>query len=459
MAKRPPNRTPQDRSGKLRRAAVRRRDAIPVGDGAPGYTTEELRGRSFFEKLRMWQIFHRDGGQTVFTKASLAEAFFADELAEALDAAVDGPAAPGDGRDTRGRVLERYRKSVQRTVEALQKMDVPILDVDREGRPVDEAEETRTGGPRRAREKRWKYDATSHRAEAFARFDQPTGLPAWEIVGMLACEELIRDLGPAKAVEGVKSVTARIRRKVPRHLYDEAREQARAWRYGLGDPARYGAKREMLADWNRATLERHQVRIEYETPGKQPASRTLAALGTRFDREEDAVYLIGAEPAADGTWRRPVPWKLDRVHRLAPLPAHPNPAPSAYPGHRLLGQVTAEGAAVSRLDVERLFADSVGGFYSYDATPVRLELLVHDVRWIAWCREKPFHPKQLTWHETGDDGSPRLRLVVERCYEEEMVNRLLRLGDAFTVVAPESLVTRLLEKIRGIERRHDGRRG
>jgi hypothetical protein len=38
-----------------------------------------------------------------------------------------------------------------------------------------------------------------------------------------------------------------------------------------------------------------------------------------------------------------------------------------------------------------------------------------------------------------------------------MVNRLLRLGDAFTVVEPERLVTRLLEKVRGIERRHTGR--
>ena len=161
------------------------------------------------------------------------------------------------------------------------------------------------------------------------------------------------------------------------------------------------------------------MRIEYETPGKKPAARTLAALGTRFDREEDAVYLIGAEPAPDGTWRRPVPWKLDRVRRLLPLPSERNPDPSAYPSHRLLGETPGEAAAVSRLDVERLFADSVGGFYETDA-----------------------------------DGGPRLRLVVDRCYEEEMVNRLLRLGDAFTVVAPPSLVTRLLEKIRGIERRH-----
>ena len=459
MAKRQANSTGRDHPSAPRRTRVRRRDARPVGDGAPGYATEEVRGRSFFEKLRMWQLFHRDGGRTVFTKATLAGAFFIDELPDALAEAADGLAVQDDGRDTRARVLERYRKSVQRTVEALQSMDVPIIDVDKEGRPIDDAEEERTGTPRRAREKRWKYDATRHRAREFARFDQPTGLPAWEIVGMLACEELIRDLGPAKAVEGVKSVTARIRAKVPKELYDEAREQARIWRYGLGDPARYGEKREMLADWNRATLGRHQVRIEYETPGKKPAARTLAALGTRFDREEDAVYLIGAEPAPDGTWRRPVPWKLDRVRHLQPLASHRNPDPSAYPGHRLLGQVAGEGASVSRLDVERLFADSVGGFYSYDATPVRLELLVHDVRWIAWCLEKPFHPKQLTRHETDADGSPRLRVVVDRCYEEEMVNRLLRLGDAFTVVSPRSLVTRLLEKIRGIEKRHANANG
>ena len=219
MARRRASTTGRDRSATPRRAAVRRRDALPVG--APGYTTEELRGRSFFEKLRLWLTFHRDGGRTVFTKASLATIFFGDELEEALRRAVDGHVAGGGDRDTRQRVLDRYRKSVQRTVEALQKMDVPIIDVDKEGRPIDEVDDDRADATRRTREKRWKYDASSHRAEVLARLDQPTGLPSWEIVGMLACEELIRDLGPTKAVEGVKSVAARIRAKVPKELYDE----------------------------------------------------------------------------------------------------------------------------------------------------------------------------------------------------------------------------------------------
>jgi hypothetical protein len=458
MAKRPQDRPGQDGSGKPRRTAVRRRDAAPDFDGAPGYTTEEQRGRSFFEKLRMWQTFHRDGGRTIFTKTTLARAFFGEELDDALRVADDGPSSAHRGGDTRTKVLDRYRKSVQRTVEALQKMGVPILDVDKNGLPIEDTEELGAGASGRS-ERRWKYDATSHRAEELARLDRPTGLPAYEIVGMLACEELIRDLGHTQAAKGVMNIAARIRKQVPRDLYEQAREQARTWRYGLGDPGRYQGKGALLADWNRATLERHQVRILYETPGKPPSPRTLAALGTRFDREEDAVYLIGAEPDRDEPtdWRRPVPWKLDRIHRLEPLPLRPNPEPSAYPGHRLLGHTQATGTAMSRLDVERLFADSVGGFYSYDAEPIRLELLVHDVRWIAWCREKPFHPKQKVLNEIEADGSPRLRLIVERCYEDEMVNRLLRLGDAFTVVEPARLVTRLLEKVRGIERRHTSR--
>jgi len=447
MAKRPTRHKRATR--KATRPRATRRDALPRGDGAPGYTTAEVRGRQFFDKLRMWQTFHNDGGRTIFTKTTLAHAYFGDELAGALRRAEHG-----EGDDTRERVLERYRKSVQRTVVALQNMDVPILDVNRDGTPIDLDEVRPAGG--RDRERRWKYDATCHRAEALARLARPTGLPAWEIVGMLACEELIRDLSPSRATAGVRSVTARIRREVPPEFYEEASRQARAWRHGLGDPVRYAAKRGWLAAWNRATLDRHQVRILYATPGKPPKERTLAAFGTRFAREEDAVYLIGAEADGDtrGAWRRPVPWKLDRVQRLEPLRDRPNPDSSALPSHELLNHAASATGTVSGVDVERLYADSVGGFYSYDIPPIRLEMVVHDPSWIAWCLEKPFHPNQQVRHESLPGGGAHLRIVVDRCHEAEMVYRLLRLGDSFTVESPPSLVAALLDRVRGIQSRH-----
>ena len=60
----------------------------------------DVRGRSFFEKLRLWLTFHRDGGRTVFTKASLATdswlsaASFQETTRVLTEAAIDGK---GDG--------------------------------------------------------------------------------------------------------------------------------------------------------------------------------------------------------------------------------------------------------------------------------------------------------------------------------------------------------------------------
>jgi hypothetical protein len=78
---------------------------------------------------------------------------------------------------------------------------------------------------------------------------------------------------------------------------------------------------------------------------------------------------------------------------------------------------------------------------------------------MAWCREKPFHPRQRTVRENGADGRPCLRLVVERCYEEEVLLRLMRLGDAFTVVHPATLVERLVITANTIASRHAAGRG
>ena len=73
---------------------------------------------------------------------------------------------------------------------------------------------------------------------------------------------------------------------------------------------------------------------------------------------------------------------------------------------------------------------------------------------MAWCKEKPFHPKQVAIDESGEDGQPQLRLVIERCHEREMASRLLRLGRYFTVVSPQSLIERVRADAEAIAQRH-----
>jgi predicted DNA-binding transcriptional regulator YafY len=74
---------------------------------------------------------------------------------------------------------------------------------------------------------------------------------------------------------------------------------------------------------------------------------------------------------------------------------------------------------------------------------------------MAWCVERPFHPKQRVSRETDAAGRPQLRLVVDRCDEEEIASRLLRLGGAFTVVSPPSLVDKIKAAARRVVERHE----
>jgi predicted DNA-binding transcriptional regulator YafY len=242
---------------------------------------------------------------------------------------------------------------------------------------------------------------------------------------------------------------------LPPEILEDAIEQSRAWRYSLGSTTKYASpeKKQSLGQWHDATVCRYQVEIDHQTPGKPVRTRRLAALGTTFDREENAIYLLGCEEDRDnpGTWTWPLQWKLDRVHAVRPV-GLPNPPLSAIWHHHRVRR--AAGPGPERLDIAHLFSDSVGSFFRYGQPTIRLEVLVHSPGWMAWCTERPFHPKQRVTRETDAGGNPVLRLVVDRCDEEEIASRLLRLGGEFTVVSPPSLVEQLRATAAAIVRRH-----
>ena len=444
------------------------RQSLAEGDAeAVFHTSEENRGGPFVAKMRMWRMLHEDGGRTIFNKTLLAERFFGDDLTAALASATDDPDPSetdlSDGAPaTNGqqRVLERFRKSAQRIIDALQKMGLPIEHIDPDGKSIDDAQLRKLLSKHPFAERRWRYDPSGEWAGELDTLLDKHGVEGFELVGMLACEELVKGLRGTPIQEGVQKLVDRIRRCVPKKLYDDAREQSRVWRYGLSNPAKYIAKKDLLSRWYQATVQRRQVVVTHETPGKPATDRRLAALGTKFDREEDSVYLLGSEPdeSRPGLWKRPVQWKLDRIHDVRVL-TEKNPTLAAIEAHPLIAAEAGTFGAHARLDIERLYCDSVGAYFSYDKPLIRLEVLIHEPRWMAWCREKPFHPRQRTVRENGADGRPCLRLVVERCYEEEVLLRLMRLGDAFTVVHPTTLVERLVTTANTIASRHAAGRG
>jgi predicted DNA-binding transcriptional regulator YafY len=423
-------------------------------------TTEDDRGGRFFEKHRMWRIFHDDRGRTTFTKSMLEEIFYEDHADRQVKfdrelAAAATPAEQQKVRKERKKERESRRRHMERLVQILQKIDVPIHDVDSRDRPINEEELAEIQSETPSAERLWRYNPDGDWARNLDELLDTYGIHGYELVGIMACRSLLQDLEGLPQLEAVRGLVDKMTGLLPPGIREDAIEQSRAWRYALGDVRKYATrdKKEALARWYEATILRRQVEIEHRSPGKPARVRRIAALGTTFDREENAVYLLGCEedPDEPGAWKWPVQWKFDRVFDVRPIGLKNPPLSAIRPHERVR---PAAGPGPERLDIAHLFSDSAGSFFRYGAPTIRLEVLVHAPNWIAWCVERPFHPKQRVFDETDDRGRPRLRLVVDRCDEEEISSRLLRLGGNFTVVSPSSLISKLRDTAAAIVNRH-----
>lgn len=421
---------------------------------------EDERGLRFFEKLRLWQFFHDDRGQTIFTKAKLEKLVHDDHkereewFKRQLEAAIS-PAAKKEVRKQQAREKEARRRDIERGVVALQEMQVPIHDVDARGRVVNRDSRPQKDKNKQFTERAWRYDPNGVWSRRIDELFDTYGIQVYDLVGIMACRTLLTDLQGLPQLEGARGLVDKMTALLSKEIREEAIELSRAWRYSLGDTSKYAspAKKQALGRWYNATILRQQVEIEHTSPGKPSRVRRLAALGTTFDREENAVYLLGSEEDSEnpGNWKWPVQWKFDRVSSVTPVGLK-NPPLSAIWNHPRVR--AARGPGPERLDISHLYSDSVGAFFRYGQPTIRLELLVHAPHWIAWCLEKPFHPNQRPSHETNADGKPQLRLVVDRCDEAEIASRLLRLGGNFTVVSPPSLIEKLKATATAIAERH-----
>jgi predicted DNA-binding transcriptional regulator YafY len=430
--------------------------ALSLGKSLP----EDERGVRFFDNYRIWRIFHDDGGKTVFTKDKLVELFYEDakerkQYFVTEIAAASTPQEKAELRQKRKKEKFARQQHVTRAVNALQQVEVPIYDLDHRGRLISWENRPQKQEDTQFTEREWRYNPNQPWALKLHKLLDTYGIQGYELVGIMACRSLLTDLNGLPQLEGARTLVDTMMGLLPPEIRDEAIDLARSWRYSLSDTSKYAtpAKKDALRRWYDATIQRQQVEIVHQSPGKEPRVRRLAALGTTFDREENAVYLLGSEEDADnpGKWKWPVQWKFDRVSDVKVL-SFRNPPLAAIWNHPRVRR--AAGPGPERLDVSSLYSDSVGSFFRYGQPTIRLELLVHAPHWIAWCIEKPFHPKQRITHETDDAGRPQLRIVVDRCDEEEILSRVLRLRDDFTVVSPPSLIKKLKATAASIAGRH-----
>ncbi len=265
------------------------------GRTVPPGTSEDDRGGQFFEKIRMWRILHEDRGQSRFTKSKLVERFYEDhaEQKEMFERRLS-VASPDEARRLRRdatRERESRKRHVERLIEALKKVGVPIEDVDDRDRPVDEDELEEIQQANRFAERVWKYNPEGEWARNFHDLLDTYGIHGYELLGMTACRTLLQDFAGLPQLNAVRSLMDRMTGLVPTKLREQMLDEARAWRYSLGDTKKYSshAMKEGLLQWYEATIRRRQVEIEHQTPGKPVRIRRLAALGTMFDREENSI--------------------------------------------------------------------------------------------------------------------------------------------------------------------------
>jgi hypothetical protein len=465
--------------------------------------------------MRMWRLLHEDRGLTLFNKQLLAERYFAEiERDEEPDPEIITE-SPDDNRDDswddyrdeqwhgeqhdhadspdgagfRGtptpynHIRERHLRYVQRAIEMLRKFGVGVERYDERGNFLDDDAFKNRQDDDPAAVRWWRYDPHGPWAVEFDTLLNAHGVTGPELLGFMALRDLLEDMRGTPHHRALQQQLDKMMRCVPPKLRDEAIEQSRSYRHSVGNTAKYLRKSGDLERWYTAALMREQVEIVYATPGYRPRTRRLAALSTVFNREENSIYFLASEKLAGG-WGPVRQWKVDRVEDVRLLRER-NPPLAAIPRHPLVRP--APGRGPERLDANRLYDHSGGAWLQDGVEATRVEVIIrtpgfddHDLiesgadatalaglresarrrahGWMRWCCEKPFHPRQVATMETTAEGDSRLRLVVERCYPEEMASRLLRLQDCFEVVDPPELAAIIRRTADAISRGHGGRR-
>ena len=247
-------------------------------------TTEDDRGGPFFEKLRMWRIFHDDRGKTTFTKAELEKLYYEDH-ADRQKWFTDqlGSAASNEVKATirkeKAKEQQSRRRHVERLVEILKKIDIPIDDVDKRDRPIDDKKLKELQEEDPFAERRWKYNPDGEWARQLDELLDTHDIHGYELVGMMACRSLLEDLGGLPQLAAVRTLVDKMTGLLPPDIRESAIEQSRAWRYSLGNTSKYSSpeKKIALTSWYEATITLRQVDIEHRAPGKPPRTRRIAA--------------------------------------------------------------------------------------------------------------------------------------------------------------------------------------
>ena len=245
-----------------------------------------------------------------------------------------------------------------------------------------------------------------------------------ELLAFAVGRELLIPLAGTPYWEGIQMLWSKMRQTLPEPLWEHFERLRRSLVVRGPAAKQYADKEGMLSALNRAIYQHRVTAIEYRGLGQAEAEQRMI--------EPHAIVLSGGNiytVATDaGTARGEFKlFKLDRLSRVTPRDQHFKPRDD--------------------FDPHELFAASVGVYRSGKPKRFRIRLSGHAARWVV---EEPLHPKQIVRPASDEDPTGDVVLEIPSAYEEEIIRRVLALGNHAEVLQPESCRETLREIARGL---------
>jgi predicted DNA-binding transcriptional regulator YafY len=251
-----------------------------------------------------------------------------------------------------------------------------------------------------------------------------------ELLAFAVGRELLLPLAGTPYWEGIQMLWNKMRESLPAPLWEHF-ERLRPSLVVRGVVAKdYADKEGMLSALNRAIYQHRVAEIGYQTLGQTRAEdrsiepHAIVLFG-------GSVYVVATDAgSAQSEFKL---FKLDRLSRVTPRDQHFKPRED--------------------FDPDELFGESVGVFHSGKPKRFRIRLTGHAARWVA---EEPLHPKQIIRPAARAVDPGDIELEIPSAYEEEIIARVLALGEQAELIEPASsrasirrIAERLVERYGG----------
>jgi len=236
-----------------------------------------------------------------------------------------------------------------------------------------------------------------------------------ELVSFAAGRELLFPLAGTPYWEGIEMLWQRFRQNLPDEVWRHLDRERSRMIVRRGGPKDYRKKEGILSAVNRAIFQHRITELWYRSLHEsRPRKRTVEPY--RIVLFGTSLYVVAV--GASDEQRQPKSYKLDRISRAKPLDQRFQPR--------------------GDFDAEHLFSGSVGIFLSSQPRRFRVRL---DKYCAPWAVEAPFHQKQ-TVTRRRDGG---VTLEVAEAYEDEIIPRVLGLGEHAEILQPKSARAKILK--------------